>query len=227
VRHLISKLIAGGLSAAVILLWWPSVFPSDAVESWLVRGIVWTLSFELMLHAFMPVEESLWRTHAARRVRDQAVAASARLAADSPRRRSGGRNVVAVLALLVPVALLASAPPQPPKAQAHETVRHVTEVKRVVKVVRRRVEVRVPAPTAAGATVLDSQSPVPARGPAGRRQTPRRAPDQGTTRTGDRPTAVKPPRSTDPPVATSPQPAAPATDGGASPGSTSHTVSVP
>jgi hypothetical protein len=225
VRSLISKLIAGGLSAAVILLWWPSVFPSDTVESWLIRGIVWTLSFELMLHAFMPVEESLWGTHAARRVRDQALAAGAKLAADSPRRRSSGRSVVAVVALMVPLGLLASAPPHPPKAQAHETVRHVTEVKRIVKVERRRVMVRVPVPIAAGATVLDSQAPVPARRAAARPTPTRRATGQGST--GTRPTTAKPPRAANPPVATSPQPAAPATDGGASPGSTSHTVSTP
>jgi hypothetical protein len=224
VRHLISKLIAGGLSAAVVLLWWPAVFPSDTVESWLFRGIVWTLSFELMLHAFMPVEESLWHTHTARRVRDQAAAAGARLASDSPRRRRGGRSLVAGFALLVPVALLASAPPRPPKAAPHDLVRHVTEVKRVVRIERRRVTVRVPAPSEVrgGANVVDSQSAVPARRVAARRPASR----SGSSTAGERTRPAKPPRSADPPVATDSQPPATAADGGAG-GSTSQPVSSP
>ena len=228
-RHLISKLIAGGLSAAVILLWWPSVFPSDTVESWLVRGIVWTLSFELMLHAFMPVEESLWRTRAARRIRNQALAATVKLAADSPRRRRSGRSVVAGFALIVPVALLASAPPQQPRAQAHDTVRQLTEVKRIVKVERRRVTVRVPAPApaAAGATVVDSQSALPAARAHARPDGQRRATDQGSTRSGRGETDGNPPRAADPPVAATPPPTGIGSDGGAAGGSTTHTVSVP
>jgi hypothetical protein len=214
VRHLISKLIAGGLSAAVILLWWPTVFPSDTVASWGIRGLVWTLSFELMLCAFMPVEDSLWRTRAARRVRDRAVEASARFSVDSPRRRNGGRTVLAGIALAVPVALLAYAPAQPlSKAPPSQTVRHVTEVKRVVKIERRRVTVPVFAAVGAapvrggGATVVDSQSAVPStRRSTARSTTPRRPTGQrgsDTTRQTQT-TTTTPPRSADPPTATSP-----------------------
>jgi hypothetical protein len=142
VDRLLSKIVAGGLSAGVILLWWPLVFPSDTVESWLVRGVLWTLCFELMLHAFAPLEESLWRTRAARRLAEQAHAAGERLGADSPDTRRRGRMAVAFFALLVPLTLLATAPahrlsPKPAAA----SVRHVTEVKRVVRVERRSVTV--------------------------------------------------------------------------------------
>src|SRR5215218_121909 len=140
VRHLLSKIVAGGLSAGVILLWWPLVFPSDTVESWLVRGVLWTLCFELMLHAFAPLEESLWRSRTARRVVSQARTAGARLGGQSDLRRGHGRVAVAAVALFVPLTLLATAPahrmvPKPAAA----SVRHVTEVKRVVRVERRSV----------------------------------------------------------------------------------------
>ena len=111
--HLLSKLVAGGLSAAVVLLWWPLVFPSDTVESWLVRGIAWTASFELMLHAFMPVEESLWRSRAARRVREQAARAGGRIAVGRSEDKMRLRMAVACVALMVPLALLATAPTHP------------------------------------------------------------------------------------------------------------------
>jgi hypothetical protein len=137
----------------VILLWWPLVFPSDTVESWLVRGVLWTLCFELMLHAFAPVEESLWRTGAARRVARQAQAASARLGTTSPTTRFNVRWLVAGFALFVPLTLLASAPshrlaPKPAAAQ----VRQVTQVKRIVRIERRSVTVpRSAVPRSSGA----------------------------------------------------------------------------
>ena len=209
-RHLLSKLIAGGLSAAVILLWWPLVFPSDNVESWMIRGIVWTASFELMLHAFMPIEEGLWRSRAARRVRDKALAASGKIVADSPRRKRGGRSFVAGIAAFVPVLLLATAPahpldPEPAGAQ----VRQVTEVKRVVRVETKRV--KVPQPAAGGARTTLATATVPARSaaPAASRA-PRRTPARRITSrpTSDstvRSTPTTPPRSADPPAATTDQ----------------------
>src|SRR3954462_8605978 len=67
VIQLLSKLLAGGLSASVILIWWPRFFPADNVETWLIRGVVWTLMFELLLHAVGPLEQGLWRSPAASR----------------------------------------------------------------------------------------------------------------------------------------------------------------
>ena len=185
-RHLLSKIVAGGLSAGVILLWWPLVFPSDTVESWLVRGVLWTLCFELMLHSFAPLEESLWRSRAARRVAARAQAATARIGTESPRKRHHGRMVIAAVALTVPLTLLATAPTHrlaPKPATAAAQVRHVTEVKRVIRVERRTVTVPratvggVPTPQAAGSTTgVRTGVPRPAaRRPVVRSSVPRRS----------------------------------------------------
>lgn len=156
-RELISKLVAGGLSAAVILLWWPRFFPADNATTWLVRGVVWTLSFELLVHALLPIERALWDTRAGERFR----AAGDRLG--SPRRSVRGRAGVACAALSVPVALLVAAPPQAPQAKPTTPVRHVTEVKRIVKVERRQVRVAQVLPVAATSPqpAESSSSPAP------------------------------------------------------------------
>ena len=196
-RHLISKLLAGGLAAGVILVWWPLVFPSDSVASWLVRGVLWTLVFELMVHAFMPLEESLWRTRTAHRVARQAQAASARLGTASPRTRFHGRWVVAGVALVVPTILLASAPSQPLSPRpAVANVRQVTQVRRIVRIERRSV--RVPVPVVSGATqraAAVEAAPAPSwRGVAA--ASPRRAasaaPKRGSTPSAPTKDAVTP-----------------------------------
>jgi hypothetical protein len=135
VGQLLSKLVAGGLSAAVVLIWWPCFFPVDNVETWLARGVVWTLSFELLLHALAPFERSLWESAAAHRVRSRAAAAGGRLALRDPRVRVRGRGAVACAAVAIPAFLLATAP-APPKEKpvAARTVKHVTQIKRVVRV---------------------------------------------------------------------------------------------
>lgn len=120
----------------MILIWWPRFFPVDTVETWLARGVVWTLSFELLLHALAPLEQSLWESCAARRVRSRAAAARARVAGDDPKIGFRFRGVLACTALAVPVALLASAPAPPPDDAAVEPVKHVTQVKRIVRVER-------------------------------------------------------------------------------------------
>jgi hypothetical protein len=195
VRELLSKLVAGGLSAAVILLWWPNFVHHEGAVSWLVRGVVWTLSFELLLHALLPLERALWESAAARRVRDR----TNRLPAP---RRVGARAALACGALAVPAALLATAPAPPPEEKPAQ-VRHVTQVKRIVRVEAtpgpnaplRPSEAAVapesapaaPATVAAPERVL--ARPTPRRQPA--RQAPSRttAPSQGgkappTTGTG-------------------------------------------
>jgi hypothetical protein len=147
VRELISKLVAGGLSAAVILLWWPRFFPADNATTWLIRGVIWTLSFELLVHALLPLERALWESHAGRRVR---ATAGDRLGA--PRHSMRGRASVAGFALTIPLILLALAPSPPLKRAQAAPIRHVTEVKRIVKVERKQVRVArvVPVPAPAG-----------------------------------------------------------------------------
>jgi hypothetical protein len=137
VRQLLSKLVAGGLTAAVILLWWPRFFPVDTAAAWLARGVIWTLGFELLLHALAPLEAVIWESTAARRVGHRAAAARSRLGGRSRAARVGSRGALACAALAVPALLLAVAPP--PRHQPVRTaeVKHVTEVKRIVRVERR------------------------------------------------------------------------------------------
>jgi hypothetical protein len=200
VRELISKLVAGGLSAAVVLLWWPQFFPADTVTAWLVRGVIWTLSFELLLAALGPVEHALWDTPAGRRVRSRASAAGDRIG--SPRRSGHGRAMLACSALAVPLTLLAMAPPQAPKPKPATSVRHVTEVKRIIRVVRRPVQVAqvtpAQAPSVAPRVVADPvRTTERHRVSAPVRRTPSRpapaSPSTGTKTPSQAPVAANPP----------------------------------
>jgi hypothetical protein len=165
VRQLVSKLLAGGLSAGVILLWWPMFFPTDSVTTWLCRGIVWTLSFELLLVAFSPFELALWSTGRGERISQRMEAKKALLDHESPRRRIGRRALLAIGALMIPLALIAvgvgshvptSHAATPPK------VTQVTRVVRVVKPVRvqRVVKIRTVAQQVPVMTYVRSSAPL-------------------------------------------------------------------
>lgn len=61
---LLSKLAAGGLSAGVVLVWWPVLPHSSGAGSWVLRGIIWTCLFELLVLALGPLEQSLLESKA-------------------------------------------------------------------------------------------------------------------------------------------------------------------
>jgi hypothetical protein len=188
VRQLGSKLLAGGLSAGVILLWWPMFFHTDSVMMWLCRGVAWTLCFELLLLALSPFEAELWATHRGERLSRRAQAATARLHHESPRRRMGRFGVLAGLALALPLALIALGlgshiPAQKPAAPK---VTQVTRVVRVVKPVRveRVVKIRtvarpVPAQEAYSPPVVLNQ----AQPQSTTRRAPRSTPRHTATKT--------------------------------------------
>jgi hypothetical protein len=139
VRQLGSKLLAGGLSAGVVLLWWPMFFPTDSVTTWLGRGIVWTLSFELLLVALSPFELALWSTHRGERISRRVESKRHLLDHESPKRRLGRRAGLALTALALPLALIgvgASEHIPAVQAAAAPKVTKVTRVVRVVKPVR-------------------------------------------------------------------------------------------
>jgi hypothetical protein len=136
---------------------------------WLVRGIVWTLAFELLLVALSPFELALWSTHRGVRISQRVEAKRALLDHHSPNRRIGRRAALALAALSLPLALIALGVGQ------HITVAHsappkVTRVTRVVRVVRpvkveRIVKVRtvrqtVPAEAVLQAPVAVNRAPV-------------------------------------------------------------------
>jgi hypothetical protein len=207
VRELLSKIIAGGLSAAVILLWWPRFFPADDATSWLVRGVVWTLSFEVLMHALAPLERALWDTRAGSRVRAGASKAGDRLG--SPRRSLRGSAMVACSALAVPLALLTFAPSPPVKTAQTAPVRHVTEVKRIVKVERRQVRVAkiVPVPGTAPQVAVVPEPPAGQRRrvtkPTARATPPRT--DNGTKRSTTKGAPTAAPEAATPPHETQAQ----------------------
>jgi len=118
-----------------VLLWWPQFFPTDTVTSWLGRGVIWTLSFELLLIALSPLEFALWDTRRGERLTQRVAAARGILEHPSPRRMMGRRAAVASFAMAVPLMLIGAG------LHAHIPVGHkssakVTNVTRVVRVVR-------------------------------------------------------------------------------------------
>src|SRR3954467_9356177 len=91
---LISKLLAAGLSAGLFLIWWPEHHATTGLASLALRGALWTLTFELLLLAFAPLER-----HVARLVRE-------RVELRRPDVRIGGACALACVGAAVPLALL-------------------------------------------------------------------------------------------------------------------------
>jgi hypothetical protein len=143
VREFLSKSIAGGLSAGVILLWWPVLFEDvDTVTAWFVRGVAWTVCFELLLFALIPFERALWETPHGERLGTRVGAAGSRLSSGSHRRRLGRLSAVATCALVVPVVLLVTGLQEQPPARAGAPVVRPIKVVRVTKVVKVQKVVR-------------------------------------------------------------------------------------
>jgi hypothetical protein len=158
VREFLSKSIAGGLSAGVVLLWWPVLFDRvDTVTSWLVRGVAWTLLFELVLLALIPFERALWETERGERVAGRVGTARSKLHAGPPRRKLGRLSAVASAAILVPVVLLVTGLHQAPASAGTTSGRPPIKVVRVTKVVKGH-----PARAGQAAVAVTSPSPRPA-----------------------------------------------------------------
>ncbi len=136
-REFLSKSIAGGLSAGVVLLWWPVLFEQvDTVTSWFVRGVAWTVCFELLLVALIPFERALWETTRGERLSRTMGTAGVRLNSGSPRRRLSRVSAVATMALAIPVVLLVAGLHHQAPAQAETPTKRPIKVVRVTKVVR-------------------------------------------------------------------------------------------
>ena len=135
---LIPKVLAGGLSAGIFLLWWPAHVTATGSEWLFVRGILWSLAFEILLAAYSPVEKAVMgavRAREPRRLRTPRVARVLTFAA---------------VAVAVPLVMLAGSRP-PAAAPARAAAPKVIVKREIVKreVVVRRVSrvVRVPGPT--------------------------------------------------------------------------------
>jgi hypothetical protein len=164
VREFLSKSIAGGLSAGVVLLWWPVLFEDvDTVTSWFVRGVAWTLCFELLLLALVPFERALWETAHGERIARSVGNAGSRLHSGSHRSRIGRLSGVAALALAIPVVLVVAGLGEQAPARAEAQPVRPINVVRVTKVVRpvtvKRVIERAPV---SGQPIVTTPTPGPA-----------------------------------------------------------------
>ena len=168
-REFLSKSIAGGLSAGVVLLWWPVLFAEvDTVTSWFVRGVAWTVCFELLLVALIPFERALWETTRGARVAGAMGSAGVRLHSGSHRRRMSRLSLVATVALAVPVVLLVAGLHKQAPAHAEAPASSPIKVVRVTKVVRpvtvKRIVEQTPVQQEyAPAPQQDAPAPVPPR----------------------------------------------------------------
>ena len=223
VRQLGSKLLAGGLSAGVVLLWWPMFFPTDSVSTWLGRGIVWTLVFELLLVALSPFELALWNTHRGERISQRVEAKRALLDHESPKRRIGRRAALAITALALPLALITLGVSSHIPTSHAATPPKVTQVTRVVRVVKPvRVQRVVKIRTVSEPVPVVSQSTYSA--PAAAVRTPRRKKQASApTKHVSTPTTPAPQAHVKAPV----QETAPTTQTGDSPPATQNQSPLP
>jgi hypothetical protein len=145
-ENLVSKVLAAGLAAGVFLLWWPAHLPSAGAQWLVLRGLAWTLAFEVLVFAFVPLEQMVTRALVRRRAGAQARRVRVALAAAPATARKGGAVLLAFTGLLVPALLLAhtSRPLRKPVARPTTVVRKVVVRREVVR--REKVVVRVPAP---------------------------------------------------------------------------------
>jgi hypothetical protein len=157
--HLLSKLIAGGLSAGVVLLWWPRVVPHDSAVSWVARGIGWTLLAEILVVALSPLELVL-------RTRLATLAPVGRLRGLGARSRQGAYVVLAAVAVCLPLTLIATGQPAP-AAQPPKQITNVTRVVKVVKPVQvKKIVVRRTAPAPVTYVPATAGAPVATPRPA-------------------------------------------------------------
>ena len=162
--NLLSKVIAAGLAAGVFLLWWPAHLPSAGVQWLVLRGLAWTLAFEILVLSFVPFERMATRALVRRRDGGRAARVRRRLAAAPAPARASGAVMLAFTGLLLPGLLLLHSGRLP----AAQPVAHTTKVVRKVvvrKVVRERtVVVREAAPAAPAPYAVSAAPATPRRG---------------------------------------------------------------
>jgi outer membrane biosynthesis protein TonB len=217
--NLLSKVIAAGLAAGVFLLWWPVHLPSNGVGWLVLRGLAWTLAFEVLVLSFIPLERMATRALTRRRAEGHASRVRRRLAAAPAPARASGAVMLAFTGLLLPGLLLLHSGRLPaPKPAAHTTkvVRKVV-VRKVVRektVVVREATPAAPAPAAASeAPAATAEAPKAATTPARKATTKKTA--APSTKAAPK-TSTTPKTTTTAPATTQPLPdpaqaAAPAT----------------
>ena len=155
-EHLLSKLVAGGLSAGIVLAWWPAFFSHDSIASWCWRGLIWTLLFELLLGALSPLENAAKSSRAA-------VSANAFLSSRLRRVRnlvprspaaSGGVLVAAAIALPAGLIISGSREVQQPSETQSVNITQNRKIIKPVKVVKVTKVVSGPAAQPAASSII-------------------------------------------------------------------------
>jgi hypothetical protein len=169
-ENLVSKVLAAGLAAGVFLLWWPAHLPSAGAQWLVLRGLAWTLAFEVLVLAFAPLEQMVTRAVVRRRAASQARRVRVALAAAPAPARKGGAVLLAFTGLLVPALLLAHTgrPQRKPVARPTTVVRKVVVRREIVR--REKVVVRVPAAPPAAQPVVAAKPATTAAKPSGTKE---------------------------------------------------------
>jgi hypothetical protein len=196
-ENLVSKVIAAGLAAGVFLLWWPAHLSSDGVGWLVLRGLAWTLAFEVLVLCFVPLERMATRALSRRRDPRRASLPRRLVAAAPAPARASGAVMLAFTGLLLPgLLLLHSGRPPSPQPAAHTTkvVRKVV-VRKVVRqktVVVREAAPAAPAPYAAPvAPATTAEAPKAATTtPAKKASTPKAAQPSATKKATSTPKAT-------------------------------------
>jgi hypothetical protein len=178
--NLLSKVIAAGLAAGVFLLWWPAHLPSTGVQWLVLRGLAWTLAFEVLVLSFVPVERMATRALVRRREGGRAARVRRRMAAAPAPARASGAVMLAFTGLLLPGLLLLHSgrlPTAQPVAHTTKVVRKVV-VRKVVHertvVVHEATPAPAPAPSAVSAAPAAASKAVAAK-PATKAPAPKRS----------------------------------------------------
>ena len=204
--NLLSKVIAAGLAAGVFLLWWPAHLPAAGVQWLVLRGLAWTLAFEILVLSFVPFERIATRALVRRREGGRAARVRRRLAAAPAPARASGAVMLAFTGLLLPGVLLLHSGRLPAAQPAAHTTKVVRKVV-VRKVVREKTVVvrEAPAPAVAPSAVNAAPAAAAAKAVAATPATKAAAPKRSTSSTK---TAAKQTTST-PATTTKTTPAAP------------------
>ena len=187
--HIVSKILAGGLTAGVFLLWWPRHFPDTGIEGLVIRGLAWTMSFEVLLVTFSRVEDMVVR-RVSSRLHPRRERVRARIETAPPRLRSGSAVALACIGLAAPVAMLSEVAQHPLREEPKTKV-----VKQVIvrtPVVKRQVVVKEVVAAAPAQSRPDAGLNAPSVAPAG---AARRSPAPSVRRSAPartRPAAPKP-----------------------------------
>jgi hypothetical protein len=141
----------------VFLIWWPAHVDGEGLAHLVLRGLLWTLAFEVLLLAFAPLERLITRAIKAR-LAGRRELVRARIDATPPRARAGGAVALACVGVAAPLLLLsdAGAPPKPARAATPKpkVIKQVIVKRPIVKrevVVRPEVVNAAPAPAPSAA----------------------------------------------------------------------------